>query len=334
MKLYLKVIIIFFLALQSCSQKETNLNELQFRNDKYYEINQDKLFTGIGLEKYPNEQLKTKMPFKKGLKHGECESYLENGQVVETFEYKNNLLHDKYSVYFNDGTLQKKEFYNKGELDGEYTEYFPNTNLFKKGNYEKGVKTGEWIEYYENGNIANKIKYSNDVEYGMYEKYYNNGNISEKGIYVLGNLDGENTLFYYNGNIKEEGNYSNGKKIGEWILYNEDGSKVQKLSDYLVGKWEAVEEGARNSTYIFKSDNTFEEWSVSCTGMFKLKRKGTWNVAPNNKSLSFNTTYSCSGNRNIKYSLKGFDVTILNDNLFRRSLFGKTKRVYSFKRVG
>lgn len=85
-------------------------HNLQNRNGVYYEINQEKPFSGSATDKYPSGQISAKYNLKNGKYHGKIQKYYENGQ------------------------LSLEENYKDGKPDGDVKVY----NLFVDGNYKDG----------------------------------------------------------------------------------------------------------------------------------------------------------------------------------------------------
>lgn len=186
--------------ISGCSQKEVLLSNLVVRDSMMYEVNSDSPFSGLGVEKSPNEQYRKKISFRNGKKDGESIEYYQNGQIKTRIEYTNGVEDGISEFYFENGQLEKKAEYKDGELNGVYEKYYENGNPMAKAQYQMGTQNGEYIEYFSNGQIA------------------------ESTMYVNGKIDGKYVAYFENGNKNLEYITSGNGYEGDYIKYNEDGS--------------------------------------------------------------------------------------------------------------
>ncbi|MGL4567916.1 MAG: WG repeat-containing protein [Fusobacteriaceae bacterium] len=108
MKKYL-CLIALSLVLVSCGKKEIDSSKLQNRNGIFYEVNQQKGFTGKAVSKYSNGQIKEEFSFKNGKPNGIFKVYYENGQLKEEGSYKDSKLNGSYKKYYENGHISYKD---------------------------------------------------------------------------------------------------------------------------------------------------------------------------------------------------------------------------------
>ena len=90
-----KLLLLLLLILIGCSEPEpTDIETLNFRNDKYFLKNSDKTFSGKVFKSYPNGQYKFYGSLKNGVVHGPKKTYFENGQLRYEETYKDDELID------------------------------------------------------------------------------------------------------------------------------------------------------------------------------------------------------------------------------------------------
>lgn len=95
-------------------------NNLLHILDKFYDIKKEPDDSRYLREEYYVDGSWIKDNYKDGKKHGECESYFDNGQ------------------------LSKKSNYKDGELDGLWESFDESGQLLKKKTYKDGKRMGLW----------------------------------------------------------------------------------------------------------------------------------------------------------------------------------------------
>ena len=112
----LGIIIIMLITLIGCNEKEINFNKLQHKNGLFYEIENQKPFTGKSKDSYANGHLKAEINYKNGEFEGPYKSYYENGHLNAEGNYKNGQLEGPYKGYYENGQLKAEGNYKNGEL--------------------------------------------------------------------------------------------------------------------------------------------------------------------------------------------------------------------------
>jgi len=90
-----KLLLLLLLILIGCSEPEpTDIETLNFRNDKYFLKNSDKPFSGEVFKSYPNGQYELYGSLKNGVPHGLIKSYFDNGQLEKEETFKDGMKMD------------------------------------------------------------------------------------------------------------------------------------------------------------------------------------------------------------------------------------------------
>lgn len=141
MKKYLYLLALSLLFI-SCGEKEIDRSKLQEKNGIFYEVNQQKPFTGKATYKYPDGELILEETYKDGQKDGPFKSYFENGQPEFEITYKDGKLNGPFKNYYNNGQPEFEMTYKDGQRDGLVKGYSENGKLklevlFKNGKITK-----------------------------------------------------------------------------------------------------------------------------------------------------------------------------------------------------
>lgn len=217
-------------------------------------IYKDPLFMGKEVTKYskgeiisetqffPNGNVRYKMPYKNGKRHGQYEQYTEDGKLEIVQEFVNDKKHGKTTCYildFEEGTEEQiwkndklthiYHYYADGQL--KYSQEYP------RGKYKEFYRSGEirFISFYKDsimhGDLTN---YTHTFLDGKSTEYYPSGKIKAETNYKKGLKHGKHIEYYpcYERNCKQkkilEENYNDGKRHGLFIEYNIDGSIISK----------------------------------------------------------------------------------------------------------
>lgn len=297
------VLFVTVISLVSCSEKEIDMANLVERNDKVYEVNSEKPFSGKITKKNEKGQFIITGHYNKGLKDDEWVYYYNNGQVKKKVHYKNNVLNGKYETYTENGDPLISTNYLKGKYDGNYIEYNNRKNLIRDINYKNGQYNGNYKEYNSNGILIIETTYKNGLIDGKYKDYYKNGNIHYS--YSMKNNDYEGDYIEYNSDktIKKHLFYENGSKInkGTWTKYWNENNQIVNSPSVLFSKvsfdkngkpstkvkfyyqksgkirselsFESVEPDLIDGECVYYSENG----NVSMKGQYKNnKREGEW----------------------------------------------------------
>lgn len=116
--------------------------------------------TGVGVEYYPNAQIREKYQLRNGHVYGGYIAWYPNGQKESEREYveysaSNNVNYLTYNHWDSLGNQKVKDGM------GEVIEYYNNYALAAKGRIYKGMRSGTWKGFYKNGNTFYVEKYKN-----------------------------------------------------------------------------------------------------------------------------------------------------------------------------
>ena len=179
-------------------------SDLNYRNDKYYEVNSDTPYTGKIVSYYENGQLEYLENYKDGVAHGLCEGYYENGQLSYSENYKNDYPHGLCKGYYENGQLEYSENYKDGELHGLLEHYYENGQMERYGNFVNGEPDGFTFTYYENGQLEYLETYEDGELHGLQECYDEDGQLIYSEVYSHGELESDDAFEYLYGNDQSD----------------------------------------------------------------------------------------------------------------------------------
>ena len=147
---------IIFLSIISCSKSKTTLSEVDivFDNKQMLFKKKSKPYTGLVIEYYDNDIIKTEINVIDGLKDGVFKQYDENGELQVESKFKKGELVGKFSAFHNNGNEQIITFYKENLRMGSFEEFFDNKKIKACGNYFNGIKIGQFEEYFKSGGKA------------------------------------------------------------------------------------------------------------------------------------------------------------------------------------
>ncbi|MFZ9660393.1 MAG: toxin-antitoxin system YwqK family antitoxin [Chitinophagaceae bacterium] len=228
------------------------------RNDSRWGSGREKLKGLRYVGKYDNGQLMFRTTLKKGLLHGQWESWYVNGIKRDSGNIKSSIPNGIWKTWYPNGNLMyqvhfssvkyhqitneifrqpKYKLYHLSELPREQAIIHLKSPFLKNkmdlSDISYALTPFSSDEYKKN--LSNEMSeygspFNNAVLHGEFTSYYENGDLKEQGVLLNGLKDGvweEKTKegFY------QRGTYFHGKKIGEWRLYNSNGKPI-KFSQY------------------------------------------------------------------------------------------------------
>ncbi len=117
--------------------------------------------TGIWLEYYCNNNMKSKITFENNRPNGYAIMYHENGKVKEEGMWKNSRWVGDYKLYYENGQVQQQfKFNTSGKREGQQKYFYENGQLMIEGNWAEGKEAGLLKEYYENGDIKSEKNFN------------------------------------------------------------------------------------------------------------------------------------------------------------------------------
>ncbi len=236
------------------------LHKPGYTNDQKVEEGKfvDSKKTGIWLVFFPNNKIKSKIPYVNNRQDGYAVAYYENGNIKEEGLWKNNRWVGDYKFYYETGKVQQEFKFNaSGKRDGPQKYYDENGQTVIDGNWEAG-KADLVKEFYDNGDIKAEKTFDNGTIASI--KTFNStktiSKVDKKVIKVIEptpppavvqeekdnlgkqfNGEGYWKLFNANKQVSKDGVFSKSKLIeGKVYNYNQDGILI-RVAVYKEGKY-------------------------------------------------------------------------------------------------
>ena len=145
-KLY-PLLSVLFLICWGC-ESSVDIDTLNQRGDKYYEINSEKPFSGLVIKNYESGQNKLKGYLKDGERDRIWTEWYENGQKDSEITYKDGKFDGLEIGWYEDGKKSYECNWKDEELDGLWTEWYKNGQKKSETNYNDGklISKKEWNE--------------------------------------------------------------------------------------------------------------------------------------------------------------------------------------------
>lgn len=172
---------------------------------------------------------------KNGKKHGVQKTWWTNGQMKEKIFFENGKKHGSFEKFNESGEIRYVANYFEGVKDGIEKKWWDNGNLKEEFTYSNGKKDGVVKKFDKNGEIVYVVDYVEGIKDGMEKSWWDNGNLKVKFLYQNGKKDGFCYEWFENGNMKYEKSYSNGLLSGYYNVYHENGV-VKKRALYSEGE--------------------------------------------------------------------------------------------------
>lgn len=137
---------IFTLFLIGCG-KPIELSNLQNREGVYYEVNNQKPFSGKFFSNYSNGKIEEEGSLKKGVLNGKFISYYRNGQIRIEGRYNSGLINGNYKTFYENGENKTSLNFKNGMFHG--------VNIVYKTLFTTRVD----VEF-KNGVVIKKTEYS------------------------------------------------------------------------------------------------------------------------------------------------------------------------------
>lgn len=149
MKLIFITLLIFFTSLQySCSEEQNTFYTPQKTSEK-------KKKTGWVNSFYPNDTLRSKIYYNKGIRQKKSYSYFKNGNPRFEISYLNDKKHGLTKSYYQKGNLYQTIEYLNGERNGATKTYHPNGLLISEVMYFNNELCTGSKEYSKEGQLIN-----------------------------------------------------------------------------------------------------------------------------------------------------------------------------------
>ncbi len=156
----------------------------------------------------------------------------DDGKVILRFEVQKgtDIKHGQEESYAEDGTLASISHYKDGNLDGSKIFFDANGDTTIVEHYDQGIFHGEYLSYHEGGGLRQKGQYIDGKMQGDWLKYYANGQLEERVPFVDNNENGDFIEYHENGNLKARGSYKDGDhEHGPLEIFDEAGELIRKM---------------------------------------------------------------------------------------------------------
>jgi antitoxin component YwqK of YwqJK toxin-antitoxin module len=107
-------------------------------------------FTGIK-QQYSNKLLAREITYKNGVMNGIMKTYLQTGQLYQSFWYVNGVKEDTAKWYFENGKVFRTTLFKNDTMNGIQTQYYRNGKVRAKLNFIKGLRTPYLEEFSSDG---------------------------------------------------------------------------------------------------------------------------------------------------------------------------------------
>ena len=134
----------------SCSNSKTTLSEVDivYDNEQMLFTKKSKLYTGLVIEHYDDNHIKTEISVIDGINDGVFKQYYRSGKVQVGAEEGIG------SSFYENGNEQIITFYKKNLKMGSFEEFYDDKKLKICGSYYMGVRIGQFEEYFKSGGKA------------------------------------------------------------------------------------------------------------------------------------------------------------------------------------
>lgn len=214
--------------------------------------------TGIWQTFFPNNKLKSKIPYENNRQDGYAVLYYENGNIKEEGTWKNNRWVGDYKLYYENGQVEQEFKFNAaGKREGSQKYYNENGQKIMEGNWEEGKAAG-LKEFYDNGDIKAEKNFDDGSLDVASIKTYETKKASAKAVKKaeapvvapavivqeekdnLGkpfNGEGYWKLFNANKQVSKDGVFSKNRLVdGKVYTYSKDGI-LTRIAVYKEGKY-------------------------------------------------------------------------------------------------
>ena len=164
-------------------------------------------FSGVVVDRYLNDSLKSKRTFKNGFLNGFWREWNENGLLTYELNYKFGKANGMHREWHSNGQLSCEWSCLDGQRQGVGRRWYDDGQLRSTTNYKDGKGVLEKT-YFKNGNMKNECNYSDGKSLdGLWRQYYENGQLEAEVNYKEGKKDGLWKQYYKNGQLGAEGNW-------------------------------------------------------------------------------------------------------------------------------
>ncbi len=180
-----KIVILtfFYILSSSCQNKKAKSVEQSFVDAKQKIIEladssisnrqgvlfyQEKPFTGIVIDKYPNNHLAMKNNYLNGMLEGKQEKWYPDGSKMEVRFYQENRKSGEHRGWWENGQMKYEYFIENDIPIKTHREWYKNEQLYSLSNYnQEGQPEGEQKMWFENGQIKSNYVIKDGRRFGF-----------------------------------------------------------------------------------------------------------------------------------------------------------------------
>ncbi len=214
---------------------------------------------GFSVYYHKNGAIWKKIPFDKDVTHGTEETYLENGQLLQTCNYCRGEKSGEALRRWDENRIAARELFEKGKLQtGTYCDkegkilsqitegngkraLFGRNSLAELHDYQDGIPEGNVELFTEKGELFNVFKIKNGMKHGEETEYYPAQQNQKTGYRKIsiswfdGMIQGLVKTWYPNGNQESQREISKNEKNGLSTAWYEDGN-LMMIEEYELDK--------------------------------------------------------------------------------------------------
>jgi len=124
-------------------------SELTLREGRLHRIGETSVpFTGVMVERYPSQSLKSRSMISRGVLHGISEGWHTNGQVQVREHFKNGVSHGLRTKWHENGVKMSEGTVVEGQFEGPFCRWHDNGVLAEEIRLEHGAPEGWSRSYY------------------------------------------------------------------------------------------------------------------------------------------------------------------------------------------
>ena len=138
----------------------------------------EKFFTGVMTEKYPDGAVRGTSDFKEGLPDGMLKTFYPNGALETQTIYKAGKENGVSKAYYENGALKVEVVFEDGKQKGMIKAYWENGRLMAEGEQNNRVPTGPQKAYFKNGQLMAETNFKDGKKHGKFLEYYENGKVT------------------------------------------------------------------------------------------------------------------------------------------------------------
>jgi len=184
------------------------------------------LNSGIETAYYPDNTLKYKQFYQKGVMHGPAYYYAHDGRVLGQSWYLKGKKQGKSWNYYNDGSLHSLLQFRDGQQEGKQYYFYRSGQLKSKLHYIGGNLDGEVLLYFDSGNLQRRLTFIDGKRDGTEEIWDEAGILRIQANYSANRPIGFARTWHPNGTLASENTYNHEHKRISEKTWNEAGNAL------------------------------------------------------------------------------------------------------------